>query len=86
MFDNPKIRINELSVEYDDGTQALSDVCLDIPKNAITALFGPAGGGKSTLLRTLNRLNDLKEFLNKQIALYVHLHIVHIFVQTLDFL
>jgi|TARA_B100001123_G_scaffold403013_1_gene491067 phosphate transport system ATP-binding protein len=59
MFDNPKIRINELSVGYDDGTQALSDVCLDIPENAITALFGPAGGGKSTLLRTLNRLNDL---------------------------
>ena len=59
MFDNPKIRINELSVGYDDGTQALSDVCLDIPANAITALFGPAGGGKSTLLRTLNRLNDL---------------------------
>ena len=59
MFDNPKIRINELSVGYDDGTQALSDVCLDIPENAIPALFGPAGGGKSTLLRTLNRLNDL---------------------------
>ena len=59
MFDNPKIRINELSVGYDDGTQALSDVCWDIPENAITALFGPAGGGKSTLLRTLNRLNDL---------------------------
>ena len=59
MFDNPKIRIYELSVGYDDGTQALSDVGLDIPENAITALFGPAGGGKSTLLRTLNRLNDL---------------------------
>ena len=59
MFDNPKIRINVLAVGYDDGTQALSDVCLDIPENAITALFGPAGGGKSTLLRTLNRLNDL---------------------------
>ena len=37
MFDNPKIRINELSVEYDDGTQALSDVCLDIPENAVSS-------------------------------------------------
>ena len=27
----------------------------------MTVLFGPAGGGKSTLLRCLNRLNDLTE-------------------------
>jgi len=27
----------------------------------ITALFGPAGGGKSTLLRVINRLNDLTD-------------------------
>jgi ABC-type phosphate transport system ATPase subunit len=30
-----------------------------IPANKVVVLFGPAGGGKSTLLRTLNRLNDL---------------------------
>ena len=30
-------------------------------ENAMTVLFGPAGGGKSTLLRCLNRLNDLTE-------------------------
>ncbi|MBN1440451.1 MAG: phosphate ABC transporter ATP-binding protein [Anaerolineales bacterium] len=34
---------------------------MQIPRNAITVLFGPAGGGKSTLLRTFNRLNDLVE-------------------------
>jgi phosphate transport system ATP-binding protein len=34
---------------------------MGIPANAITVLFGPAGGGKSTLLRCLNRLNDLTE-------------------------
>ncbi len=56
----PKIRINHLSVRYeDDGTESLRDIHFDIPANAITALFGPAGGGKSTLLRTLNRLNDM---------------------------
>src|SRR3990172_5068222 len=32
---------------------------MEIPANEITVLFGPAGGGKSTLLRSLNRLNDL---------------------------
>ena len=57
----PKIRIEHLSVQYSDGTESLRDVSLDIPPNQITVLFGPAGGGKSTLLRTLNRLNDLVE-------------------------
>ncbi len=56
----PKIIIDHLSVRYeDDGTESLRDIHFDIPANAITALFGPAGGGKSTLLRTLNRLNDM---------------------------
>jgi len=56
----PKISIDHLSVRYkDDGTESLRDIHFDIPANAITALFGPAGGGKSTLLRTLNRLNDM---------------------------
>jgi phosphate transport system ATP-binding protein len=55
----PKIRVEHLSVQYSDGTESLRDVSLDIPERQITVLFGPAGGGKSTLLRVLNRLNDL---------------------------
>jgi phosphate transport system ATP-binding protein len=39
-------------------TQALHDITLDIPRNAITAFSGPSGCGKSTLLRSINRLND----------------------------
>lgn len=39
--------------------QALKDVSLEIPANAISVLFGPAGGGKTTLLRLINRLNDM---------------------------
>ena len=81
MFDNTKIRINNLSVGYDDGTQALNDVSMDIPENAITALFGPAGGGKSTLLRTLNRLNDL---LNVNISGEVILDNISIFDRNVD--
>ncbi|MGD9316322.1 MAG: phosphate ABC transporter ATP-binding protein [Anaerolineae bacterium] len=38
---------------------ALEDVSLDIPANQITVIFGPSHAGKSTLLRCLNRLNDL---------------------------
>ena len=55
----PKIVIEHLAVQYQDGTESLRDVSLTIPAHQITVLFGPAGGGKSTLLRALNRLNDL---------------------------
>ena len=54
-----KIEIEHLTYKYDDGTESLIDVTLSIAANQITALFGPAGGGKSTLLRVINRLNDL---------------------------
>ena len=56
-----KIIIENLSLQYADGTESLRDISLNIRKNAVTVLFGPAGGGKSTLLRCLNRLNDLTE-------------------------
>ncbi|HEY4689280.1 MAG TPA: phosphate ABC transporter ATP-binding protein PstB [Anaerolineae bacterium] len=61
MTRDPKIVIENLSFNYDDGTEGLNGVSLTIYANEITALFGPAGGGKSTLLRILNRLNDLVE-------------------------
>jgi len=57
---DPKIRIQDVSYAY-DGKPALRDVTLDVPANAVTVLFGPAGGGKTTLLRLINRLNDLVE-------------------------
>lgn len=56
-----KIVIQNLSLQYADGTELLRNINLNIPANAITVMFGPAGGGKSSLLRCLNRLNDLTE-------------------------
>ena len=56
-----KILIEHLSVTYSDGMESLRDISLAIPANAVTVIFGPAGGGKSTLLRVLNRLNDLTD-------------------------
>jgi len=57
---NPKICIENVSYAY-NGKPALRDVTLDVPANEITVFFGPAGGGKTTLLRLINRLNDLVE-------------------------
>jgi len=56
-----KLLIQNLSLQYSDGTESLRDISMNIPAHAITVLFGPAGGGKSSLLRCLNRLNDLTE-------------------------
>lgn len=56
-----KIIIENLSLTYADGVESLRNISLNVPENAVTVLFGPAGGGKSTLLRCLNRLNDLTE-------------------------
>jgi phosphate transport system ATP-binding protein len=56
-----KIVIENLSIQYADGTESLRNISLGIREKAVTVLFGPAGGGKSTLLRCLNRLNDLTE-------------------------
>jgi phosphate transport system ATP-binding protein len=56
--DEVKVAIDGVSYSYGD-VQALTDVSFDIPANAITVVFGPAGGGKTTLLRLINRLNDL---------------------------
>jgi phosphate transport system ATP-binding protein len=56
-----KIQVENLTLQYADGTESLRGITMGIRQNAITVLFGPAGGGKSSLLRCINRLNDLTE-------------------------
>ena len=56
-----KIVVEKLNLAYSDGKESLRDVSLFVPANAISVFFGPAGGGKSSLLRTFNRLNDLTD-------------------------
>jgi phosphate transport system ATP-binding protein len=41
-----------------DGRTVLTDVDMAFARGTITALIGPTGSGKSTFLRTLNRMND----------------------------
>jgi phosphate transport system ATP-binding protein len=50
--------ISELGVSY-GGLMAVDGVNLQINRNEITALIGPSGCGKTTVLRCLNRMNDL---------------------------
>jgi phosphate transport system ATP-binding protein len=44
-----------------DSFRAVKDIDLDIGERRVTAIIGPSGTGKSTLLRAFNRMNDLIE-------------------------
>ncbi len=44
---------------YFGARQTLKKINLDVLENEILGIIGPAGSGKSTFLRALNRLNDL---------------------------
>ena len=52
--------LHDLSVYY-GRFRAVRDVTAAISRNQITALIGPSGCGKTTVLRCLNRMNDLVE-------------------------
>ncbi len=58
MTTEPMIEIRKLTLKYGEKL-ALQDISLDIPKHQVTAFIGPSGCGKTTLLRCLNRMNDL---------------------------
>lgn len=53
-----KIAIRDFTVSY-SSEEALRKISLEIHPNEIFVLFGPARSGKTTLLKSLNRLRDL---------------------------
>jgi phosphonate transport system ATP-binding protein len=50
------IEVRGLSKEYRRGVPVLRDVSIAFPSRGITAVIGPSGTGKSTLIRCINRL------------------------------
>ncbi len=52
------IQAQDVHVSY-NNLQAVKDISIDIPRNHITALIGASGSGKSTFLRSLNRMLDV---------------------------
>jgi phosphate transport system ATP-binding protein len=63
--------VDHVTVAY-NGSPAVRDVSLRVPKGEITALIGPSGCGKSTMLRTLNRMNDLIDGCQVDGSIYYH--------------
>src|SRR5436853_7184730 len=54
------IDVRDLDFAY-GGNKVLQNVRLDIAAQAVTAFIGPSGCCKTTLLRCINRMNDLIE-------------------------
>jgi phosphate transport system ATP-binding protein len=58
MSEGDKIVIKNFSAYY-DTTQVLKEINLIVRPKEIYAIFGPARSGKTTLLKSINRLTDL---------------------------
>lgn len=54
----PAISVRNLTKRYPNGPLAMDDVSIDIPRGQFLAVIGLSGAGKSTFLRSLNRLVD----------------------------
>ena len=53
-----KVSIKNLNSWF-GSKQALKDINFDVKENTVTALIGPSGCGKTTLIRCLNRMNEM---------------------------
>ena len=56
--EDPLGQFSHVTVSY-RGLPAVVDISFPVPHGAIVALIGPSGSGKSSLIRCMNRLNDL---------------------------
>ena len=54
--EQPMIRLDGVGKTYPDGTVAVHDLDLDVPRGSVVCLVGPSGCGKSTTVKMVNRL------------------------------
>ena len=55
---SPVVRFLDVACLY-GSNRVIEGVSMDVPEHEITAIIGPSGAGKSTMLRCINRMNDL---------------------------
>jgi len=59
MSAQPFLEIKNLTVAYPDGVKAIKNLSAVINRNSVTSIIGSDNGGKTTLLRALNRMHEL---------------------------
>ena len=57
---NSKIKVENLNIYYSDR-EAVRNLNIEIAENEILGIIGPSNSGKTSFLKTLNRLNDLQD-------------------------
>jgi phosphate transport system ATP-binding protein len=60
LMTSPIIEIADLSLSYGADEPVLRNVQLTLERQSVTAIIGASGSGKSSLLRCINRLVELK--------------------------
>ena len=65
-----KMKVENLSCFY-GGQRALESLDINVIENEILTIIGPANSGKTTFLRTLNRMNDLDANYSRKGCIYL---------------
>lgn len=60
-INTPKISFENVSFNYDDGDDELSNISFDIKRGQTVGIIGGTGCGKSTLINLIPRFYDVKE-------------------------
>lgn len=55
------ITFNNVTQVYDNGTVGLKNINLNIEQGELIAVIGSSGAGKSTFIRTINKMIDISE-------------------------
>jgi len=65
-----KIRVENLSCYYNKKC-VLGSLSINVVQNEILSIIGPSNSGKTTFLRTLNRMNDLNVLYSRKGKVYL---------------
>ena len=55
-----EITFDNVSFQYDEGKEVLSNISMTFPQGEMVAIVGPSGGGKTTIARLIPRFFDVQ--------------------------